>query len=511
MQDAPESAQPIRVDSKPLSLLLIAIILSFQVCISIPRLNVPFLDTRLHWYFDNAMFLLMAVHSNDQTIDDPRKIFGVASYEYNHTLEPAKIKFYSNHGVLSPTLFRQFARLVGFKEYTPRIFSLLVSLCASVLLFLTIKKIMNSNGFAFFMTALYLTMPLQSLYMDQMKYSNMEALIFFAFLFSVSHLDEWKFAKITLALSAFFLFHTDYPIFFPAIAVAINLLARKISSSRILVISMMAGIASTLLIQWWLGFDSAKITDVASTRIGLDQAGLTTGNWLRKQWLFLSENFGEVQLFLMGACLLWIAIKPTLLKNFWVFSGFVTFLGTALYLTLFRNQSSIHHFNQWHLATGYVFMLVGLAQIYRWADFLVRKKRFLFLLPLLFLNFYQSYDLYKKCRAPEFAKPQDIEQIRAIDKRILYFTDGTSGPPDWWNGPGIRLYKDPILNRKKTPFPLPTGENVTYQMDQDLLAVMNDPKAIHYVYGSMKQWYPDFTLEPVEQTPSFVFFRLRRQ
>jgi hypothetical protein len=511
MQDAPESAQPTRVNSKLLTLLLLAIILSVQVCVSIPRLNLPFLDTRLHWYFDNAMFLLMAVHSSDETIDDPRKIFGVANYEYNHALQPAKIHFYSNHGVLSPTLFLQFSKLVGFKEYTPRIFSLLVSLCASLLLFLTIKKVLNSNMVAFILTALYVSMPLQSLYMDQMKYSNMEALIFFAFLFSVSHLEArplLRIARITLALSAFLLFHTDYPIFFPAIAAAIYLLARKTGSSRILVFSMMAGIVSTLLIQWWLGFGPVN---AASKRIGFDQAGLTTGSWLQKQWLFLAENFGEVQLFFMGLCLVQIAIKPALLKNFWVYSGFVTFLGTLLYLTVFRNQSSIHHFNQWHLATGYVLMLIGLAQIYSWAEILERKKRYLFLLPFLFLNFYQSYDLYKKCRAPEFAKPQDIQQIRAIDKRILYFTDGTSGPHDWWNGPGIKLYKDPIFNGKKTPSPIPTGENVTYEIDEDLLAVLNDPKAIQYVYETMKHWYPDFILEPVEQTPTFVFFRLRKQ
>ncbi|MCI0441670.1 glycosyltransferase family 39 protein [bacterium] len=473
------------------------------------------MDTRLHWYFDNAFFLLMAIHSSDQTIEDPRKIFGVSTYEYNEALEPVKIQFYSNHGVLSPTLFLQFAKLVGFKENAPRLFSLLISLLATVFLFFTLRKVLNSNLLAFIFTGLYASMPLQLMYMDQMKYSNLEALLFFAFLFFCSQLNSSRLARILLFVISFLIFHSDYPIFMPTLGIAAYLLIRdeglknKHNFRRWFIFSIVAGISTALVIQWWLGFDPGKIVNVASIRMGLDQADLTTGKWLQKQWLFLLENFGEIHLFFMGGCLIWVLSKPSLLKNFWVYSGFLTFASTVLYLALFRNQSFIHHFLQWHLVTGYVLMLIGFAKIYNWGEFLQRNQRFILLvIPLFVLNFYQDYVLYKECRAPEFAKPQDILEIRGIDKRILYFADGTSGPVDWWNGPGIKLYKDPIFTGKKTPLPIATSENITYTPDRDLLAIIDNPKAIQYVSESINQWYPNFTLVPVQRSPSFIFFRL---
>ncbi len=502
-----------KIPSKLIPLLLLSLILGFQVCISVPRLNLPFVDSRIQWYFDNAFFLNMAVHSHDKTIPDFRKIFGVSSYEYNQFQEPVRVQFYNHHSTLGPALHLQFAKMIGFKEHTPRLFSLLLSLLCSILLFFTIHKVLDSSLIAFILTLLYVTMPLQLFYMDQMKLNIVESVVFFSLLFCYSRLLNWKYVPILFLMSAFLIFHTDYPIFLPAIAVAAFIQIRKepfgektsLWFSRMLPVAILAGLVTAGFILLLLGFSPTKMNEVASFRMGLDQPALTTGLWLKSQWVFLIDNFGEIHLVFIAMSLIWIVTRPSLLKNFWIFSGTATLISTILYLIVFRNQSFGHHFMQWHTATGYILMLVGFAQVYGW-DTSLRKNRTLAILviPIFLLNFYQDYDLYKKCLANEFGSRQDIEIIRKIDNRILYFVNGASGPPDWWAGPVIRLYKDPIYTRKKLPFPEPISE-MTFFQPQDFLVIIDNQKAVSFVNDFVRRRHPNAVLETVQKTPTFLF------
>ena len=118
-------------------------IMLIQLFLSLPRLNEPILDGRLHWYWCNAFFLLKARHSNTPpppelagTRRDVLRIFGMANYTYDTHGRPEEIRLYSHHPILTPTLFRLYTRMLGYDNWVPRSFMLILSLLTTWVLFL---------------------------------------------------------------------------------------------------------------------------------------------------------------------------------------------------------------------------------------------------------------------------------------------------------------------------------------------------------------------------------------
>lgn len=491
-------------------------VLLVQIFISMPRWNLPFVDTRLHWYFDNAYFLRMAVHSADDTLRDVRKIFGGAMYEFNDAMEPVKINFYNHHGVLSTFLHLQFGKLVGFRESTPRIFSLILSLISSSLLFLFICNVLKSRFLAFALTLIYISIPLRFGYMDQMKQSNMETFIFCGLLFFYSMLDRWRFAPAGFLACLFLVFQTDYPIFLPVVAIACYLLYSSGQSGivrttwfrRAMILTVFAGILTTALLQFSLGFTWANVVDTFSFRSGIGQERLTLARWFQQQWFYAVENFGQIHLVILGTCLLWTSIQRSLFRNFWIFAGVATVAATFCYLIAFRNQSFIHNFLQWHAGTGYILILIGFADVYGWKAIVQKNSRVcLLVIPLLVFTFYQDLSSYARARENDFGTKEDLAVIQNITQRIVFFENGASGPSGWWEGPGIALYRDPIYTRKKAPFPVAISA-IDSIRPGDVIVCIHNKAAFDSVSDFVGMHNPGSRLEPYRSSPSFNFYTI---
>ncbi len=90
------------------------------------RLTLPFLDTRLHYHWDNA-FLSFNARCGIRD-GDPRSQFGTTIADYSRWGEPTgHLTRYTDHPFLLKALFQQTARLTGTPEWASRGFYLAVS------------------------------------------------------------------------------------------------------------------------------------------------------------------------------------------------------------------------------------------------------------------------------------------------------------------------------------------------------------------------------------------------
>jgi hypothetical protein len=74
------------------------------VCIALPRIAEPFDASRLRWYYNNAAFLRRVMHSLDDTIPDPRNVFGLAitlAIQYTLGFNPERMADMAAHRMAS--------------------------------------------------------------------------------------------------------------------------------------------------------------------------------------------------------------------------------------------------------------------------------------------------------------------------------------------------------------------------------------------------------------------------
>lgn len=110
----------------PWIVLSLASVLALQLWTCWDKLGLPFLDTRLHYSYDNADFTFKARSGNRN--GDLRSQLGVTMNTYSRwgerSGEPA---YYTDHPFLVKALFQQYTRIVGTQEWASRSFYLVVS------------------------------------------------------------------------------------------------------------------------------------------------------------------------------------------------------------------------------------------------------------------------------------------------------------------------------------------------------------------------------------------------
>ncbi len=492
----------------------IAILLTIQCAISLPRLRAPLIDARQHTTFDTAAFLRTALHSNDPTLEDWRKVFGVSVYGYDEHDTPVSVLHYSHHGVLSPTLLRCYAKLVGHSEFTPRSYSLILSLGSTILLFVLLEQATQHRGLAFGLTLLNLLSPLKYLYMDVWKYEGIVELLLLACYLCFVQRHRHRYWRYAFLVVTFLIFHADYPAYLPLAFVLLYLFLnrRQPGERRLLVQGLVAaglGLITTLLIQFSLGLTPAAM----KTNVGFRLAGgMETASLAQFAERYLSHmltNLGLFHIVVMVTALLWLVAAPASLKNPFVYLGSTLIVSTLVYTWTFRNATLIHHYLLWNYGSGYSLLMGGLlgeGAASRWLKTCRTPVLLLLLLPSVLATWQLAIEREESFKRTTFGTKEDIELIRSMEKRILYFTNELSGPSGWWQSPGITLYTDPIFRGGQRARARNIMQLKQFHPDRDVVVMMRGEQAYPRFAATLKETFGIETLRSYTASPSFAYF-----
>jgi hypothetical protein len=306
------------------------LVLLGQLVWSVPRLNDPFIDGQSHVDFDNANFMRHAAHSIDRSVLDSRKVFGVSEYIYDDQWKPVGINFYNHHGVLSPMLHTASAYLFGVRESTVRGFTLALSLMTTIAVCVLIYIELGSAVPAVVLCLVHALMPLRLTYLDQWKYEVGVEFVAMVCLASLALVRKrWSFGCYALILISFgLLFYAGY--LFAACLWA-WLLAVGIRAKSFLIpihaaLSGIVGVLTTLLIQYWLGFDISEIVGAFGTRSSGSMGGLTLTDIVSRQLLHLDFTYGSACLFVMLSGMLYPLLNGKVLSNLCAAAALIFFV-----------------------------------------------------------------------------------------------------------------------------------------------------------------------------------------
>jgi hypothetical protein len=133
-----QSTRPRKTRRGPVVFTLLGVAL-LQIIMTYGTLDLPLLDTRLHYNYDNAWFTFFARNGNRNA--DLRSQFGVTDNRYEAWgVQRAKPAYYTDHPFLVKAAFQQYCRVFGHGEWSGRSFYLLVSFGIAAGVFLLLLR-----------------------------------------------------------------------------------------------------------------------------------------------------------------------------------------------------------------------------------------------------------------------------------------------------------------------------------------------------------------------------------
>ena len=323
--------------------LSLAGVLALQLWASWDKLGLPFLDTRLHYNYDNADFTFKARSGNRN--GDLRSQFGVTLNSYSRWGERTGKPMYStDHPFLVKALFQQYTRIVGTREWASRSFYLAVSFAIAAGLYTILLQTTASLIASLAGTATLATLPLFSVFQTCVKFETDGMLVsvwlFVALMASLRDGTRRALTFYGVLTGLAFLVHWTAVLFVGALAtylVAAYLRSRNPTARAALLVTVSAGIlgmgallAGMSYLQGSWGAARAALARSFTTR----SASIPADAWWAKQWLYSRMNFSEAFPWLVFGASLFLAAQ-------WLWSRFarskapITPLQSARLLALF--------------------------------------------------------------------------------------------------------------------------------------------------------------------------------
>ncbi len=278
--------------------LALAAVAALQIAATRGRLDGPFLDTRLHYAHDNALYGFQ-IRSGLRDAD-PRSQFGVTVAAYDRWGEATgRPSYYTDHPFLLKALLQLYARFAGVSEWTTRSFYLLVAAATAAGLFAVLLSTTGSVFAAAAGAATLVTLPVFSVYQLSVK-SEADGMLVAVWLYGafVATLRRGtrrpRLVYATLAVAAF-LTHWTVILFVGVLAAYELLLARRHPRARQLLATTAAasavGLAALLGLMSWLqrGWTGAREALTRSFRVRSQAIGFA--EWGARQLLYVQKNF----------------------------------------------------------------------------------------------------------------------------------------------------------------------------------------------------------------------------
>jgi hypothetical protein len=292
----------------------LAAVAAVQFAMARNVLDRPFLDTRIHFNYDNAFFSFTA--RNGLRRGDLRSQLGVTLATYScWDGPPLTVGYYTDHPFLLKAAFQQVARFAGTGEAVSRVFYLIVSFGVVAGFLLLMLECTGSLSAAFLATMVLALTPLFAVYQTCVKFETDGMLLGVWLLLAVTRsLRRGRLALRTVgtlaALAVLAHWTAAICLGVTAIWLAARVWRRHDRASRRLLLAVAVGgaLGTALLgalMVWLQGSMRATagvLSGAAAHRAG--EAGITAGRWLARQRTFVGANFGPV--------LPWVALSIAL-------------------------------------------------------------------------------------------------------------------------------------------------------------------------------------------------------
>lgn len=489
----PESAQhpgiPSPADSacnhRLASIIFLGALLALHIFLTAGQWSQTFVDGSDHRVHDNALFLRHAAHSNDDTLPDWRKIFGVADYSFDETGAPVTVGHYGKHGILAPSLFRIWAGILGYKEWVIHVFALLGSWLACVAVFLLLRVHRIPFLHSVLSTLVFATIPVRVMYADVWKYEHWSELCILVISLMYSFASQRKWASFLLPIAILLAFHVDYPVYlFVAALLGWHWLrsGKSLPPREVWIwgIAGAVGLGMTVLIQGTLGFSTHSATENMTFRMAGDLESISLLDQLGRQWMQLLANFGPILVLILLSGLCFSVWNPAWRRHPLNRFALMITLATLTWCLVFRNHIWMHHYAQWFFGLAAVLYLAA------FLDFVERKiaiastpSRAWVITPLVIAIVIQAGDGYQLYHRPvqSTLTAADMELLRESDRRLIRLSPEVSGPEIWWNDPAFRYALDPVIHDKSYGFHARLQPNLRMDLQRDAVVVLLNERA----------------------------------
>jgi hypothetical protein len=278
-------------------------VLGLQLWFCRGKFGLPFLDTRLHYNYDNADFSFRARSGNRN--GDLRSQFGVTANMYSRWGEKiGKPTYYTDHPFLVKALFQQFTRITGTEEWASRAFSLAVSFGIAAGLYVLLLQTTRSLVASLAGATVLVSLPLFAVYQTCMKFETDGMLA-----------SVWLFVALTAYLQG----GRTRTLAVYGILTAVAFLVHWTAALFV------GAIGAYVLMAWWLGkgprFKRAALVTISAGLLGMGllvasmsyiqrgwrgawshlgrsfaarSAAVPAAAWSARQWSYLQANFSRV-------------------------------------------------------------------------------------------------------------------------------------------------------------------------------------------------------------------------
>ena len=458
------SNPPVSAMKITLRFTIIALILFAQLVAGLWHITDQFIDGRYHYNWGPPFWLMNAKATNDAGL--LKSYFGIArSYEAPANGQEAKIGYYASHPELIGPTFALGTRVFGYGEWSPRLFTLLLTMSATLLLFAAFYK---SFGllFASIFGALFASLPLIYIYGKMLDPVALVMLFLSVSLFGfIKTLLKEKFGLSILFVGILGMGLSDWSgLVFGGLVFVLSIYLLRHDSAALKKTALLIGgaILLSLLIYFTQIYlqGGETIVGLVKNYAGLlkYRAGIGANDqvaWLNYFWsqiYYFKDNF-TLPLVLLGIIGLVLAVnaesrkRDNVVKLGTALFIFFVFLGELFYLTFLKQASLRHVYYQYYYAIPFTFGALYLLQWCTARFFSHRNSIRAFAaiggIAVLFSG-WMSYAAYTKLLFKDiWGDRSDIELIKTLknipltEKIVVMDNETTLG---WFSNPNINYY-----------------------------------------------------------------------
>jgi MFS family permease len=483
--------------------LSLATVLSLQLWSSWGKFGLPFLDTRLHYNYDNAEFTFRARCGNRN--GDLRSQFGVTANAYSRWGERSgEPWYYTDHPFLVKALFQQYTKIVSTEEWASRAFYFAVSFAIATGLYTLLLQTTGSLLASLAGAATLVSLPLFAVYQTCVKFETDGMLVsVWLFVALTAYLREGKrraLAVYGILTAVAFLVHWTAALFVGAVGTYLLIASwrgKDPTPKRALAVTVSAGIlgigllvASMSYIQrgWHAAWGHL------ARAFAVRSAPIPAGTWWARQWSFSKANFTGLfpwlvvglSLFLAGRwCWSTYAQRKPPTQPLWSARLLVLFVLSTLtvacvWLFSFPQGSFIHKYWQ------YWFCLAIAALV---AAFLASVRTTVFgfaagtvaCCGLVIYLFSAARASYAGVLGEQLGTTEDIVFLSSLREdrfsRMVFVPVSETPLNQWFDGPLFEYYTDRRVVTAASGGDLHVGDKVLvlrYRQRGDVIAALSD-------------------------------------
>ncbi|HTG81982.1 MAG TPA: hypothetical protein VL949_08585 [Geobacteraceae bacterium] len=503
--------------------LLLAVIVGMQLAVSVPRLTLPFVDTRIHYNIDNAMFTFCA--RNGILLNTPKTQLGLTFVRHSAWGKPSgEVWYYSHLPFLFKALFQLYVRMCGDAEWVSRSFGVSVAIIATAGIFTSLLVASESLLATFLGTAVLIGTPAftlnqacirqeidgmavaawffvaVALYLRRTRRTYLMAAMLLAALSGLAHWTGLLMVIMTVCwLSWERVRNGDREAGRAALAAGTGAF-----SGVVAVVATLAWLNGG-----WRPF-ATEILTAASSRSGAMEP---LGPWIERQQIYLEMNFGRV--------LLWsISVLAVGLAARWVWSSrkskprnsgnaaarllpaflSITSATAFIWLVAFREGSYVHSFWQLWLCLP-IASLVVLAIVTARSSVPLHSVAVTAAGALAVWLQVASWTAYRELLENQMGNTLDIALLKSVRNdqfsRFVFIPVEQHPFNNWFQGPVFEYYTDRNVVTYDGEVQLDPGDKALLMLHENQETLVAEiGKQLHVVFSNAKCG-PDFCIYDV--------------